>query len=601
MTRHEHRSGRDIDITVWPEDPIGYGAGQVRYRFQWTFPIVLSPHDPNVLYATGNVAFRSRDGGQSFEAISPDLTRAVPETMEPSGGPITKDNVSTETYATIFAFAESPLQAGMFWAGTDDGLVHLTQDNGATWQAVTPQALGEWSRVSIIEASRHDAQTAYLAANRYQLDDPRPYLFKTKDGGRTWTAISEGLPSDEYTRVIREDPEVPGLLYAGTERGAYVSFDDGAHWQPLKLNMPLVPVHDLQVKGTDLVAATHGRSFWVLDDVTPLRQLARDAEAGALRLFAPRDTVRTTASSHGFDRAPDNVVKPTIMGDHYVAAVLDTGDAPIFADAGQNLPPGVILQYYLAAKAEEPVQITIRDAQGRTAATFPAEPAKKGEPKPLPADAGSHRRIWDMCYPGATKIEDAKTDWPRCAPLAPPGDYEVELKVGDKAQTKRFRLLPPPNVDIPQEDYEEQFAFLCKVRDLVDSIHTAVNRIGRLDAQLADWESRVAGTERESEVLAQAKALRDDLRAVRELLIQDKIDNFQDTINFPPRLGYRVAHIFSVAASADARPTRQSYEAFADLEAEATSVLGRLDALLEGDIARFNARVHELDLPALTA
>jgi photosystem II stability/assembly factor-like uncharacterized protein len=601
LTRYDHATKQLRDISVYPQKTAGVASEGYKYRFQWTSPIHIGLHEPNALYFCGNHVFRSDDDGQSWRAVSPDLTRNDPDKQRPSGGPITLDHTGVEVYCTIFAFAESPLTAGMFWAGSDDGLVHLTRDNGHTWQAVTPEALGEWSRVSIIEASHHDPEAAYLAANRYQLDDPRPYLFKTKDGGKTWTAINDGLPADGYTRVIREDPEVPGLLYAGTERGAYLSFDDGAHWQPLKLNLPVVPVHDLEIKGTDLVAATHGRSFWVLDDLTPLRQLARDGEARALRLFAPRDTVRTTANSHGHDRAPDEVAKPTIMGDHYVAALLDTGDAPIFADAGQNVPPGVILQYYLAAAAEETVRITIKDAQGRTAATFSSEPAKKGEPKPLPSGAGSHRRIWDMCYEGAAKIDDAKTEWPRCGPLAPPGEYEVELKVGEKTESERFRLLPPPNVHIPQADYEEQFAFLCKVRDLVDTIHKAVNRTTRLDAQLAEWESRVTGSEREAEVLPQIKALRDDVRSVRELLVQDKIDNFQDSINFPPQLNIKVAHIFVVASSADARPTSQSHEALAALAQEARGVIERLDAIVEGDVARFNARVRELDLPALSA
>ena len=601
LTRYDHATKQLRDISVYPQKTAGVAAEGYKYRFQWTSPIHIGLHEPNALFFCGNIVFRSDDDGQSWRPVSPDLTRNDPDKLRPSGGPITLDHTGVEVYCTIFAFAESTLSAGMFWAGTDDGRVHLSRDNCATWQEVTPPALGEWTRVSIIEPSHHDPEKAYMAANRYQLDDPAPILLRTQDGGRTWTSITAGIPADEYTRVVREDPEVPGLLYAGTERGAYVSFDDGGQWQPLRLNMPLVPVHDLEVKGTDLVAATHGRSFWILDDLTPVRQLARDGGARAVRLFQPRDTVRTTASAHGFDRIPESVDHPTISGDHYVARVLDTGDAPIYADAGQNAPPGVILQYYLAEDATQSVAITVRDAAGRVAAEFSSEPAAKGEPKPLKAVAGSHRRVWNLRYPGAAKVEDAKTEWSRCEPMAPPGEYEVELRVGDATQTERFRLLPPPDVDTPMADYEAQFAFLCKARDLVDEVHRAVNRTGRLKAALGAWQERVKGTEHEAELGGIIQGLLDGVASVREALIQDEVDNFQDTINFPPRLNHKVAHVFSVAASADARPTEQSHEALADLEQEWLPVRDRLNDLVEGDIARFNERVRALGLPAVQA
>ena len=602
LTRYDHATKQLRDLSVYPQKTAGVASEGYKYRFQWTSPIHIGIHEPSSLYFCGNRVFRSDDDGQSWRPISPDLTRNDPDKLTPSGGEITFDHTGVEVYCTVFAFAESPLAAGMFWAGTDDGLVHLTRDSGAIWQAVTPAALPEWSRVSIVEPSHHDPEAAYLAANRYQLDDTRPYLFKTKDGGKTWTAITSGIAADDFTRVIREDPEVPGLLYAGTERGGvYVSFDDGGRWQSLSLNLPVVPVHDLEVKGTDLVAATHGRSFWILDDVTPLRQLARDGAGRPARLFAPRDTVRATTASPDFERVPEKVMRATVVGDQYVAAVLDTGDAPIYADAGQNAPPGVILQYYLAAEPEGPVLITVRDAQGATVATFSSDaPAKKGEPKPLPKDAGSHRRVWDMRYPGAVAIEGATADWPRCAPLAPPGEYEVELEAAAMRETHRFRLLPPPNVDIPQADYDEQFAFVSRARDLLDRIHGAINRTTRLRAQVEEWQARLEGSEHESAAAA-LKALGEAVDGVRGELVQQMIDNFQDTINFPPRLNAKVAHVFDVASSADARPTSQCYEALGDLEAEAADVFGRLDRLVAEDVARFNEQARSLELPALRA
>ncbi|MCL6595981.1 MAG: glycosyl hydrolase [Firmicutes bacterium] len=601
LTRYDHATKQLRDISPWPEKTCGVAAEAYTYRFQWTSPIAVGIHDPKALYFCGNRIFRTRDEGQTWEIMSPDLTRNDPEKLRPSGGPITLDHTGVEVYCTVFAFAESPLRAGMFWAGSDDGLVHLTLDDGATWQDVTPPSLPEWSLVSIIEPSRHDADTAYLAANRYKLDDTRPLLFRTRDGGRTWTEITRGLPEDEYARVVREDPEVPGLLYCGTERGVWVSFDAGDLWRPLRLNLPVVPVHDLAVKGTDLVAATHGRSFWILDDIGPLRQLARDPEVRAVRLFRPRDTVRTTASSEVWDRLPDKVTHPVILADHYVAAVPETGDAPVYADAGQNRPPGVILQYYLEREAEGPVTITVRDAEGREAVRWSSEPGRPGDPKPIPKSAGSHRRVWDMRYPGAAPVPGSAYEWPRCAPLAPPGEYEVELAVGGRSERHRFRLLPPPDVATAEEEYREQFRLLERVRDRVDAIHRAFGTAGELIAQIDNCLARAAGDAREGELRALAEPLRAALEGVRDELVQWRVGDVQDELNFPPRLNAQVAHIFQVAASADARPTSQTYLALEVLERRCDEVLGRLRALVEGDVERFNARVLELRLPALKA
>lgn len=602
LTRYDHANKQVRDISVWPEKTAGVAAESYTYRFQWTSPIAIGKHDPSVLYFCGNRIFRSTDDGQSWEAISPDLTRNDPDKLRPSGGPITLDQTGVEIYCTVFAFAESPVKRGWIWAGTDDGLVHLSQDNGATWQAVTPKALPEWSLVSIIEPSRHNPEGAYLAATRYKLDDPRPYLYKTRDGGKTWTEITNGLPVDDYTRVIREDPEVAGLLYCGTERGVYVSFDDGGSWQPFRLNLPLVPVHDIEVRGTDLVAATHGRSFWILDDVTPVRQLARDSARRAFRLFAPRDTFRTTAGSSLIDRIPDlNGRTPVLAADQYAIAKPETGDAPVFADAGQNAP-GLIVQYHIDTEPEGPVTITIRDAKGREAVTFTSEgPAKKGEPRPIAKTPGSHRRVWDMRYPGATRIENAGTEWPTCAPLAAPGTYEVEMRVGDKSERHTFKLLAPPNVSATQADYDEQFDLLCRVRDRVDAIHRAVNTAESLKRQVEEWEKRVEGHAHGPAIKAAAEPITAALDAVREELVQWRVDNFQDEINYPPRLNSKVAHLFRVASSADARPTSQTYAALSVLEAKVDEVLGRLERLVGEDIARFNKRVHELEVPALRA
>ncbi|HKV43307.1 MAG TPA: glycosyl hydrolase, partial [bacterium] len=337
LTRYDHRNGEVRDITVWPENPAGYGAESLKYRFQWTFPIVISPHDPRILYATGNRVFRTANEGASWDVISPDLTRNDRSKLVPSGGPVTRDNVGTEYYCTIFAFAESPLQAGVLWAGSDDGLIHCSRDGGTTWQNATPVSLPEWALISIIEPSPHDPGTAYVAATRYKLDDLHPYLLKTHDYGKTWHPIVRGIPEDLVTRAIREDPARRGLLYAGTERGVFFTLDDGAQWHPLQNNLPVVPIHDLVVKDDDLVVATHGRSFWILDDLSPLRQITEEIARAGVHLFRPRAATRLNAHPLSFRKGGARVYG-RVGGLGVTAREMADGPA-VLLDAGEN-PPG---------------------------------------------------------------------------------------------------------------------------------------------------------------------------------------------------------------------------------------------------------------------
>ncbi|RMD86519.1 MAG: glycosyl hydrolase [Calditrichaeota bacterium] len=344
LTRYDHRTRQAQNIQVWPENPMGAGAAELKYRFQWTFPIVISPHDPNVLYVAGNHVFKSTDEGMSWEVISPDLTRNDKSKQQPSGGPITKDNTSVEYYCTIFALAESPLKEGLIWAGSDDGLIHVTRDGGKHWNNVTPKNLPEWSLISIIEPSPHDPGTAYVAATRYKLDDFKPYIFKTSDYGKSWKLITRGIPEDEYTRVVREDPHRRGLLYAGTERGVYVSFDDGEHWQSLQLNLPHVPIHDMVIhpREKDLVVATHGRSFWILDDLTPLYQISDEVAQSDVYLFDIRPTYR-------------------MRGFRFRRRGLSVG---------QNPPNGVVIYYTFKEKPDQEVTLEILDASGKLVKKF---------------------------------------------------------------------------------------------------------------------------------------------------------------------------------------------------------------------------------------
>jgi hypothetical protein len=640
LTRYDVSTGQQRDITVWPEPSMGSPASDLKYRFQWTSPTVLSPHDPNVLYTAGNHVFRSTDEGASWEAISPDLTRHDASTLGPSGGPITGDNVGTEYYATVFAFAESPRQQGVFWAGSDDGLIHVSRDGGASWQNVTPKDLPEWALISIVEPSPHDPATAYVAANRYKLDDFHPYLYKTNDYGETWTKITDGIADNDFTRAIREDPERRGLLFAGTETGVRVSFDDGAHWQPLKLNLPVVPVHDLTIKDSDLIAATHGRAFWVLDDIGPLRQLTDELREASAHLFAPRPAIRyTQAGGFGGTNAPG---KNYAFSGAFILAYrekeLPTGEkTQVYLDAGQNPPNGLLVQYYLKEKPEGEVTLTFLDAEGKEIKRFSseeqkaaatgvtgasaAEGAAAGEPKSptaeepaekkdekkgekkeprVPKNAGGNRFVWNLRYPDSVKIEgyvageDALN-----GPVAAPGRYQVRLQVGDQTYTQPFEVRKDPRIPDSDEDLRAQFDLLIAIRDRLSEVHDAINALRSIRKQTEEWESRTKDHEIHDKVTDAAKALRDKLLSIEGELTQVKAKVRSDTMDHPIKLNAKVAALASVVSSGEAAPTRQSRQVFDDLSARVAAQIQRLRELTDTDVAAFNTLIREASIPAI--
>ena len=583
-----------------------------------------SPHDPNILYTTGNFVFRSTDEGNSWDIISPDLTRNDVSTLEASGGPITKDNTGAEYYGTIFAFAESPLQRGLFWAGSDDGLVHISRDNGERWENVTPQELPEWALISIIEPSPHDPAAAYVAATRYKLDDFQPYLFKTSDYGKTWTKITSGIGANDFTRVVREDPQRRGLLYAGTETGAHVSFDDGDHWQALQLNLPVVPVHDLAVKDSDLVAATHGRSFWILDDVTPLRQVSEQLQSADIYLFKPRSAIRFI-TVWGFARTPTSGKFYPMLGGKMVTARREQkpGGEPVSRnlDAGQNPPYGVIVTYYLKQKPEGEVKLTFLDARGNEIKTFSSETGQeqspnskealaasskekdKGKEKKEPRvskEAGATRFVWDMRYPEARKIDGyVAADSALVGPAALPGMYQVQLTVGDQAYSEPFEIYKDPRVMATQADLEAQFELRLKIRDKLSEMHDAINMLRNIRQQIESWD-QLTGERADHEALVSAgESLKEKLTAIEDELVQSKAKSRQDTLNFPAKLNAKLAALGAVIASADAAPTRQAYELFDDLATRIDVQLRRLQEVIDTDVAAFNSLMRELGVPAL--
>ena len=628
ITRHDRRTRQTRIISVWPEPSSGEGAESLRYRFQWTAPIVLSPHDPNVLYHCGNRVFRTRDEGQTWDAISPDLTRNDRTRLAPSGGPITKDNTGAEYYCTVFAFAESSVQRGVLWAGSDDGLVHVSRDDGKTWKNVTPPGIGSWTLVSIIEASPHDAGTAYVAANRYKQDDFRPYLFKTSDYGRTWKKITNGIAADDFTRAIREDPTRKGLLYAGTETGVYVSFDDGARWNRLGGNLPVVPIHDMVVKDSDLVLATHGRSFWVLDDLSPIRQLAATAMKGKARLFAPRPTVRFR-TDFGFPQPGKSGKNYRMTGATMVTyrqVEKPTGEkAQVNIDAGQNPPDGVLVSYWLRDKPAGEVTLSFFDAKGKEIRSFkskPPEPKDNKDEKPLTPEQrrseelkkareprvakeqGLNRFAWNMRQPDAARVEDDPT-WESAeatlaGPVSPPGQYRVRLDVDGDRHEAAFEIRKDPRASATQADFEAQFALRMKIRDKITEVHEAINAIRALRTQIEGWEKRAEGSGG-ARLRRAAASIKTKLAGVEEELIQVKAKSRQDTLNYPAKLNLKIGGLALSVGSADFAPTKAMYDVFEDLSKRGETQLAKWRAIAKTDVPAFDKLVRGSGVPAVTA
>lgn len=619
ITRYDHRTRQSRNISVWPELSIGCGAADLRYRFQWTAPIMLSPHDPNILYITGNHVFRTTNEGSSWQTISPDLTRNDKSRQGPSGGLITKDNTGAEYYGTVFAFAESPCTRGLLWAGSDDGLIHLSRDDGQTWNQVTPPDLPEWALISIIEPSPHDPAVAYVAATRYKSDDFSPYLYRTRDYGKTWAKITNGIPDHDFTRVIREDPERRGLLFAGTETSLYVSFDDGEQWQTLQLNLPVVPIHDLAIKDSDLIAATHGRSFWVLDDITPLRHISEQIEQSTAHLFSPRPTIRFMTIG-GFSQVPNNGRYSRKAGVTTINARREEKpNGERFdrnLDAGQNPPNGVIVTYYLKEKPAGEVKLVFSDMHGEEIKSFSSEepPAeaepngakknskKSGNKAPrVSKEAGTNRFVWNMRYPDPTKMTDGfmGADNALVGPIVSPGTYQARLIVGDQNWTVSFEVQKDPRVSASQRDLDDQRDLLLRIRDRLSETHEAITLIRETRTQVEQWERRTQGREGHEAIAAAAKTVQEKLTAVEEELVQVKARTRQDNLNHPAKINSKISALTGVVASADAAPTEQAYKLLEHLTAQLQGHLQALQTCLETDLVAFNKLLRELDVPAV--
>ena len=607
LLRYDHNTGQVRNVAVWPESYLGWGAKDMKYRFQWTYPIHFSPHDPSILYTTANVVFRSTDEGSSWEAISHDLTRNDVTTLETSGGPITKDSAAAETYGTIFAFAESPHEKGVFWAGSDDGLVHISRDGGNSWHDITPEQLPPWTLISMIETCPHDPSTAYIAASRYKLDDTRPMLFKTNDYGKTWTDISNGIPQDAYTRVIREDLKRRGLLYVGTENGMHISFDDGASWQPMQANLPRVPIYDLVIKDNDLVAATHGRSFWIVDDLTQLHQITDDMEQSPFRLLKPRSRHRVSLPTRIRKTLPGKNYWLSLDADVTFTETKGPGGETIrrLLDAGENPPDGVMVTYYFKDKPKDEITLSFLDSAGQSITRFSSntpeyQPQNVQTKPPVPAEAGMNRFIWNMRYPSARSLPGDKTmEQIVVGPLAPPGAYQVTLTAGSQSQTETFEILKDPRVAATRDDFQAQFQLLLNIRDKVSEVHDSIKEIRSIKEQLNEWVQRTRNQPSADSISSAAAKLKEKLSAVELELVQADYMGDRDFLNLPTRLNRKLAELFNVVASADFAPTKQSHEVFDDLSGRIDGHLKHLRELVDLDVTQFINLVNDLAIPAI--
>jgi len=595
LSRVDRAARQERDISVWMSNYDGWAASDIPYRFQWTFPVLISPHDPKTLYVTSQYVHRSTNEGASWEKISPDLSVHDPATLQRTGGPIHGDMTGTEWYATIYAFNESPITKGLLWAGTDDGLLHISRDAGSHWENVTPRTYGKFTRTTVIEVSHFDPATAYVAANRYQQDDFRPYLWRTNDYGKTWTPIVNGIPVGAYTRSIREDPVRRGLLYAATETGVYVSFDDGGRWEPLQLNLPRSSVRDLRVHGADLIAATHGRSFWVIDDISLLRQMADSVTARAAYLFQPTTAIRWMSGG---------------------------GQS---LTAGQNPRGGAYIDYFLKATPTSAVRLEFRDGNGtvirgytsdsagvdtlKTAADSIARRARDAmrdslvyEPADsiVPARAGTNRFVWNLRYPAAKRLKNTLVDeGTHDGPAAPPGNYSVRLIVNKDTLVRQFAIVADPRVKSTTADLIKQFQLAIQVRDRITDVVEGATRVEDIQSQL---DQRVAQSKDQpfaKQVADATKPLRAKLEEVRAELYEVGCHVDQCSLDQPMKLYNILLTTAMQVQTGDYAPTTQHGEMFTYFSAKVSEQLRKLQQLEDADLATVNKLLSDLRLPVV--
>ncbi|MBS1604089.1 MAG: glycosyl hydrolase [Bacteroidetes bacterium] len=574
LGRLNHRTGENRAIDVWPDNPTGSGADSLKYRFQWNYPIFFSPHNPHRLYAAGNQLFMTENEGQTWETISPDLTTNDKSRQGPSGGPITKDNTSAEYYCTIFTATESALEPDLLYTGSDDGLINVSKDGGRHWANITPPQAGKWTLWNCVETDPFRKGTAYFAGTRFREDDFTPYLFKTEDYGKTWKLITKGIDPRHFTRVVRADRKRPGLLYAGTEYGMYISFDGGDSWRPFQLNLPVVPVTDLTIKDNDLIVATQGRAFWALDDLSLLQQQSPEVLKNRLHVFAVEDAWRTEG---GGRRRRDQ--------------------QPVH-NAGQNPPNGVVFHYWLKSPADTPkVSITIFDKQHQPIRSFTTR-SKEPDTR-LDCEPGINTFVWDMLYAPAEKITGMLL-WTggAGAPKAAPGKYSARFRYDDDSADVSFVIKGDPNYKLTEADYDAQTGFLLQVRDKYNEAQKAILQIRSVRTQLQDFNTRLDSTQKPIRKLSDS--LIRNLTAIEEALYQTKSKSGQDMLNFPIRLNDKLSGVYGYASEGYAAPNRQAREVFASLSARTDVQLDKLKNILTTGIPALNKLAYQQQVPVIS-
>ncbi|WP_109302742.1 glycosyl hydrolase [Aquimarina sp. AU474] len=570
LTRVNHKTESIRSISVWPDNPMGHGAEDMKYRFQWNFPILFSKHNPNKLYTFSNHVHVTENEGQSWDVISPDLTRNDPEKLKSSGGPITQDNTSVEYYCTIFAAAESPVKEGVLWVGSDDGLIHISQDGGTSWNNVTPKGMPEWMMINSIEPSIFNEGTCYIAGTRYKSGDFAPYLYKTTNFGKSWTKITNGINPEHFTRVLREDPKRKGLLYAGTETGMYISFNDGANWQAFQLNLPIVPITDLTIKENNLVVATQGRSLWIIDDLTVLHQLNDNFKTQNYALFQPKDTYRMRG-----------------------------GSAKNSKTEGTNHPAGVMTYFNLKDydKEKDTISLTYFNAKNDTIKSYSTSSKEKSD-KLTDIEKGANQFNWNMRGAGAEKLKGMILWWANLdGPKAVPGTYKVSLAVNKKeVANQSFKIIADPRAEASAQEMQTQFDFITSVNKTVDKAHKSIKKIKKINTQLKAFSTQYKDDPKTKELVEKAKELQKKFGDIEKALYQTKNKSNQDPLNFPIKLTNKLGHLNSLVGMGDFGPTAQDIAVKNELVKKIDEQLGAFDKLISEEIKSFNTKFNTSQL-----
>lgn len=567
MSMQDLATGQERSSNVWPFLPAGSGAEVMKYRFNWNYPICYSPHNPKKLYAGSNHLHATYNGGESWEEISPDLTRNEPETIKSSGGPITQDNTGAEYYANLFVIMESPYTKDEIWVGSDDGLLHVTTDAGKNWKNITPPMSPKYNMMNCIDVNPFVKGGAYVVATSYKFGDNTPYIYKTIDFGKSWSVITNGIPKEEFVRTVRADPKRQGLLYAGTEKGMWVSFDDGASWSKFQLNLPPVPIHDLAVKNDNLIAATHGRSFWMIDDLTPLHQLSKEMVDKEFDLFKPMSSYRM-ASAEGY-RGVNRKLE------------------------GENHPGGVMVHYFVKNVDEKSeIKFDILEMNGVVIKSFSNKAKEKADQ--VTAKAGGNRFVWNMRHPGYKTFSGmVYYGSSNAGPKAVPGKYKVRLTVNGQSKEKEFEILKDPRVETTQEELQMQFDFLVKVRDKVSEANQGVIEIRKIKDDLGYVKNKTGAEPQYKDLNDVVKKFEDDLTVIENNIHQTKNKSLQDPLNYGIKLNNQLAFLMGEQGMGDFKPNKQAEEVRVDLTKKIDGELQKLRNLIDTNVEQLNRMIKD--------